>query len=149
MSLSSFTAGHFLLAMWPTLRNSLFLQCDPLGENYIFICKWLSIVALSFQLQDPIWCRPEQGLRILPHSVSSQCIDPVDLEKTLLPGCPPSPLVLRLLPSPLPQGFLSPEGRDLRETCRLGLRDPRSLTLCILPGCGLCVFPICCRRKLL
>lgn len=36
----------------------------------------------------------------------------------------------------LPRAFLYSKGRNLKETWHLGLSVPRSVSLCILSGCG-------------
>jgi hypothetical protein len=55
------------------------------------------------------------------------------------PWYPRSPLAPTLFLSPLPQGSLSPKGRDLMKTSHLGLSIPKSLTLSTLPAVGLCI----------
>lgn len=39
--LASFSVGHPLLGLEPTLKSGLFHQWDCRGEKYFFICKWL------------------------------------------------------------------------------------------------------------
>lgn len=57
MPLDLFPVGHLLVRMGPVLESDLF----PLGENYIFHFKWLSIA-------NSIWFRDE-GICSLAHSV--------------------------------------------------------------------------------
>lgn len=58
------------------------------------------------------------------------------LEGFFLPCCPPYALTLTVFPFPLLQGSLSCEGRDLMETCHLGLSVPGTFTLFTLSNCG-------------
>lgn len=77
--LSSFSVDRLLLSVLPALKNSLFLPWDSLGENYVFICKWLQLKIASglgiglcahfpFQFQNLIWCR---SVHAAPDSMSS------------------------------------------------------------------------------
>lgn len=110
----------------------------------IFLFAWLSV-------GDSFWAR--NGLCPLP----SQCLDPIGLGPvqalsrpvltcTLVPLylqltlslCPSSPLA----PTTLCLLSLSPRGMDLMETSHSGLSVSRSVTVCTLFSCGLCVDPV-------
>lgn len=55
---------------------------------------------------------------------------------------PSSSVALTVLPFLLLQGSLSPDRRDLMETCHIGSNVPSSPSLCIMSGCGfLYLFP--------
>lgn len=107
------------------------------------------IKMLNWKLQDihrgpgADLCRPwvcGPSLRI------NMCFDHLDLEGLVFLVL--SFLALTLLQSPLLQGFLSPEGRDLKETFHLGLSVLRSLqSLHVWLWVSVFVI-ICCRRKL-
>ena len=72
------------------------------------------------------------------------------IERPLFSLCPPSFLALTFVPPSLPLSSLSPEGRDVVETSRVGLNISRSLILSIIVWLGLSVWIlICSRRKLL
>lgn len=81
----------------------------------------------SFQLSGPIWCRLAQPCAWCP----SHCVNHTGLEDRVF-LVPSIPLALVVLPPPLSQSFLNPEGRDLMGTSLLGLGVPRPLTLCAL-----------------
>lgn len=51
-------------------------------------------------------------------------------QTVLLYWCPLSSLALRIVPSPLTWGFLSSEGRDLREVSHLDAPHIMSVTIC-------------------
>lgn len=68
--------------------------------------------------------------------------------RTLFSWCPSSPLPLSFFPPPLPQGSLSPEGRDWMEISYLGPSLQRCVILCIMSGCGcLYLFPLAAEGK--
>lgn len=81
------------------------------------------------------WYRLTQVLCILLRSVSSHELCSCWFRGPCLLGVLHS-LWLKLFSLPLPQGSLSPEGRDSIETSNLGLNLPSFLTLCTSYGCG-------------
>lgn len=153
MPLRSFSVGHPLLAMLPTLQSTLFPQ--------IFSDKTKFSFAIGYQLEIPSQlemglCVSTSPLRswILSGIASSSacchslcefiCALIVLIYKALL-TCPPSPLALTLLPPPeFPE--LCGEG-DLIETLHLQ-QVFQALSLCILSGSGsLYLFPSVPRRS--
>lgn len=89
----------------------------------------------SFQLSGPIWCRLAQPCAWCP----SLCVNHTGLEDRVF-LVPSIPLALVVLPPPLSQSSLNPEGRDLMGTSLLGLGVPRPLTLCALTWTRLLCF---------
>lgn len=91
-------------------------------------------VYFSFHLQDHICYRLMQILCMLTQDLRVHVFQPCCVQKVLIIWCPSSSLAFILFVPTVLRSSVSPEERDLMETCHLGLYFPRSLTICI--GCG-------------
>lgn len=67
------------------------------------------------------WQAHASPFRVTPVPTSSTELRSTDSERALFSWHPPSPLTLTLFLLPLPQGFLSSEGRDWMTTSELEL----------------------------
>ena len=161
MLLISFSVGHSLLDMQPTLKRNFVPPVRLPWRKLSFQLQRLSTEVasglgigtcehFSFLLQDPIWCRPMKTLSSCVHGSYHKHTAPsvimctwiLLLSRALISWHPPplwssySSCLLFL------ESLVSPEGRDLVKTSCLRLSIPRSLTLCIMSTCGfLYLFP--------
>ena len=117
----------FGIVKFPWWKLIIHVQVLSIGDS--FWARDGVCVHFSFQLQDLIWWRSMQDLS--SYVCLSWCI-----WKTLFPWYPPYPLTFTLFLASLPQNSLSPKGRELMETCHLGLSVPESLILCLTSGSG-------------
>lgn len=146
VSLSSFSLGHLMLGVQPILKSNLLPLWISIGENWVFICKWLSI-------GDGVWVRDRC---ICTHLLSalgppcSPCTCCLSLtctscwfrELSFLSILNPLCLFTLFLPSLL-QHSLSPDvSEHLVETYCLGLSVPRSL-ICCTSSCGSLYLLLC------
>ena len=99
--LHSFSVGHQLLGMQTELKSSLFPQWDSLGENYIFICKWLStgdgfwirvvgLVSTSFSSRTPCGTDPCRSCACCLSLRRFMCVSGLLCVEGLVSWCPPS-----------------------------------------------------------
>lgn len=121
--LSSFSVGHILLGMRPTLKWGLNSKWDLIEENWFFFspCMWLSVGdsffvmdrrMCSFTVLDtrtPMHLECVQVLYILPESRwvgENEAIHSCCVLKTLLPWCHPSFLPPLLHISRIPESLV-------------------------------------------
>lgn len=146
---SSFSVGHTLLGMQPLLKSSLFPQRDSwrklnfysqvaINQRQLLGQEWESVSTSSFSSRTLSGPELHWPCGMLPQYLGMHmCIDIVDLEDLVLLFSSIPLLSLTFFPpSPLPQAFLSLEGKYFMKATHLVLNNLRSLTVCVLPDCG-------------
>lgn len=145
---SSFSVGHILLGMHPLLKSSLFPQRDSwrklnfylqvtINQRWLLGQEWESVSASSFSSRTLSGPEPYWPSGMLPQYLGMHtCIDIVDLEDLVLLLSSIPSVSCTLSSFSLPQAFLSLEGQYFMKATHLALNNLRSLTVCLMPGCG-------------
>lgn len=117
--------------------------------NFTFICRWQLQIAswlgmrtsihLTLLVHGPHLSRTCAGLLHVANVSEFMCFNLMSARQFLWGNI--STLALKFIPSPLPHGSLSLEGRALMKKFHLGLSTPKFLTLFTLSTCGSLLVP--------